>query len=444
MSIEQFLKNKNILVFGLGRQGGGIGDANYLARHGYIVRVIDRYTLNELDIAPSMLEPNIELSLGSEKQSDVDWADIIIQNPGVPDNHPLVLYAKEQYKQVVSAIALFVQFSPIPTIGITGTRGKTTTTMLIYDILNYIYPDQIILGGNLPGTSGLDLFDRCENKKYAVLELSSFQLHSFHHQQISPNYSVVTNLYPDHLNRYSTMDEYLLDKTAIVRYQKKPGFVVYNQENEGSIKIANYANVTKLPYQVSDTANITTLLPGKHNLSNIAAAYRLATALNLESKKVLLAISQFKGVNYRQQLIATLNGVRYINDTTATTPIASVIALKAQTSPTILICGGESKNLPEEILLTEIKNNPHLAHLIVLGSHNLTGFVESLQELVPQKLAGQVNSMEAAVNLAAKLAKPNYTVLLSPGFASFDLFKNEFDRGDQFNHYVSLLAQQKK
>jgi UDP-N-acetylmuramoylalanine--D-glutamate ligase len=248
MTINDYLKDKKILVFGIGRQGGGLGDANYLANNGYQVRATDMLTRDELSHSDSDYAPNLELSLGGHLESDIDWCDLVLKNPGVPDDHPLILRAKSKGVAVVTSIALFTKYSPIKTIGITGTRGKTTTTTLIYNILNAAYPNQVLLGGNLPGHSGLSLFEECDNKRYAILELSSFQLHSFHDLRVSPTYSVVTNLYPDHLNRYPDMDSYRHDKEAIVLYQASPGFTVYNSENEGSVQIADISPVTKYPY----------------------------------------------------------------------------------------------------------------------------------------------------------------------------------------------------
>lgn len=439
MTIHDFLKNKKILVFGLGRQGGGLGDANYLAQHGYRVRATDLLTLDTLGIAPAALHPGVELSLGGHTQADIDWADLILKNPAVPDEHPLVQRAQAQNKIVATAIALFVKFSPIPTIGITGTRGKTTTTHLIYQILNHAYPDSILLGGNLPDTSGLALFDLLEGKKFAVLELSSFQLHSFHDLAVSPTYSVITNLYPDHLNRYSNMESYRLDKEAIVAYQVPPGFTVYNQENEGSRQIAMRSPVDQHPANSSMASAYSTRLPGEHNLSNLALALTLCHKLGIPESHLKEAVSKFGGVPFRLELIRTHRGIKYVNDTTATTPTAALAALRATSTPTILICGGESKNLPQTEFIDEINNNERVKKVILLGSRRLPEFVNALKAAHPPKIVGQVDSMQEAVALAQTLAQAGDTVLLSPGFASFDLFQNEFDRGRQFNDCVRSL-----
>ena len=284
------------------------------------------------------------------------------------------------------------------------------------------------------------LFDQSVGKEYAVLELSSFQLHSFHDLQVSPVYAVVTNLYPDHLNRYADMDSYAADKTAIVKYQKAPGFTVFNQDNEGSVLIASHTSVTKHPYSSTLATNYPTSLLGEHNTSNIAGAITLCQKLGINDEVIRRTVADFKGVPYRLELVRMIGGINFINDTTATTPVAAVIALRAIKGNIILICGGESKKLPHSEFVGEIINNDHVKKVIFLGSHNIPEFTEAIKSGAPAKLAGQVDSMAEAVTLARSLSVAGDTVLLSPGFASFDLFKNEFDRGDQFNDLVRALS----
>lgn len=439
MTIHSLLNNQNILLFGLGRQGGGAGDLAYLTRHGYRVRVSDQQTAKELGIDESTLPKNAEYHLGQQTQADIDWADLIILNPGVSDSHPLILSAREAGKLCVTSIALFVAYANLPCIGITGTRGKTTTTTLLYSILNEMYPDQIILGGNIPGTSGLSLFDQSQGKRFAVLELSSFQLHSFHALKISPRYAIITNLYPDHLNRYASLAEYQSDKEAIARYMAPDHLVVYNAENSGAVAIASTSPAKRLPYKAELAASYSTQLPGLHNQSNIAGAVTLARELGCREKEISRAVAQFAVVPYRLQTVAQIAGVNYVNDTTATTPVATLTALAAQTQPVILICGGESKKLPQEQLIKEITKNKHVKNIIFLGSRHIPEFTEALSASVPNKILGQVDSMTEAVRLAHSVANSGDTVLLSPAFASFDLFKNEFDRGEQFNLAVAAL-----
>ena len=400
-------KDKKVLVFGLGRQGGGSGDAKWLKQHGAIVKISDK----DLSLCPE-----------GQTKEQIDWAEIIIKNPGVSDDHELIIYAKSKGIPVFTSIALFVKNSPIKTIGVTGTRGKSTTVALITAILEKAYPGQILSGGNIPGTSCLSLFDQVDGKKYAVLELSSFQLHNFHDLQISPNYALLTNIYPDHLNRYPDMASYIKDKQAIYLYQK-PGDYYFEYPKAQA---------------VSDWE---TSLPGIHNRQNIAGAWNLLSHLGISESTARQVVAEFSGLPFRLETIATIAGVTYINDTTATTPTAAAKALEAASAPTIWITGGDTKRLPFDQLLAEVEHNPHLKKIVILGSKNIPDYTKALAQLAGDKILGTVPAMSDAVKLARDSAEPGDVILLSPGFASFDLFQNEFDRGRQFNQVVQSYAQ---
>lgn len=416
---------KKVLVFGLGRQGGGVGDAAWLKKHGAIVRLSDK---------------DQELVSEGQTQEQIEWADIIIKNPGVRDDNELILSAKSMGKEVYTSIALFVKYSGIKTIGVTGTRGKSTTVALIGDLLDAAYPGKVIRGGNIAGTSCLDLFDQLEGISYAVLELSSFQLHNFHELRVSPNIAVVTNLYPDHLNRYSSIDEYRLDKEAICKYQTKRDICIYNSQNLGAQEIARVSKAKQIPFSGAECQSWLTTLPGDHNKENIAAMTAVAKALGIKESIAKQVVADFTGVPFRQEVIATIHGVTYINDTTSTTPTAARIALLASSTPTIWITGGDTKNLPFEDLIAEANKCLLLKKIVILGSKNIPDYVSALKAVLGDKIVGTANSMKSAVELANSVAETGDSILLSPGFASFDLFKNEFDRGHQFNDIVKSYA----
>jgi UDP-N-acetylmuramoylalanine--D-glutamate ligase len=439
MTIQQYLTNKKILVFGLGRQGGGQGDVAYLSKHGFAVRVSDEQTLTQLGLTSDQLISSVEYHLGDQTLEDIEWSDLIIKNPGVPDDHPLIAKAKELGKTIVSSVALFVKYSPCTTVGITGTRGKSTTTELIYQVLDHHFPGLVIKGGNIPGTSGLSLFDLVQDKKFAVLELSSFQLHSFHDMQVSPKIAVVTNIYPDHLNRYGGMKEYVHDKAAIIAYQKLGDFATINADNEEARAMGQSLENTPSYFSATDIKDWQLTIPGEHNRQNVAAMWSVVKYLGISESEAQAAIQDFTGIPFRQEKIGVVGGVTYINDTTATTPVAATFALRAQTCPFILICGGATKNLPLDIFLDEIKSNILLKKIILLGSHNIPEFTTPLNAFAKDKIIAQVDSMKEAVIQAHAYALPGEVVLLSPGFVSFDLFQNEFDRGRKFNDCVKSL-----
>ena len=439
MNIAEYFAGKKILVFGLGRQGGGVGDANWLASHGFVVKATDQQSAAQLGLKPDSLQSDTLLSLGSHNPADIDWADLILKNPAVPDDHPLILQARAAGKPGITSIALYVKYASIPVIGVTGTRGKSTTTALIAALLKQAYPGQIITGGNIPGTSGLALFDQEKGKKYAVLELSSFQLHNFHDLHVSPGIAVITNLYPDHLNRYPDMDTYQHDKEAIVAYQNPSDVTLFNHDNPGALVISRISTGQTRSYSASSVDGWETPLPGLHNRENIAAMLGVGRTLGISESMCKQVVQSFHGLPFRQELVSTINNIGYINDTTATTPVAAIKAIQAQTSPFILICGGESKNLPYTELSELISKNDLVKGIVILGGRHLTDFVTRLKTHASPKILGQVDTMQAAVNLATRHAASGENVLLSPGFASFDLFQNEFDRGRQFNDYVKTL-----
>lgn len=419
------ISGKRVLVFGVGRQGGGKGDAEWLQRHGANVRLSDK----DLTLVPE-----------GQTEEQIDWSEIIIKNPGVSDDHELIVYAKSKGIPVYTSIALFVKYGGIKTVGITGTRGKSTTVALITALLDSAFPGKVISGGNIAGTSGLALFDKVKDKTFAVLELSSFQLHNFHDLKVSPNISVITNLYPDHLNRYGSMADYEYDKKAICAYQNQDDICLYNEDNPGAVAIAQISSGQKIGYSAKNVKDWETSLPGNHNLENIAAMAAVGSVLRIAedfSKKV---VSEFVGLPFRQELIATISGVRYVNDTTSTTPTAAIKALQASTTPIVWITGGDSKKLPYDQLIEEVRSNSQLQKIIILGSKNIPDYVDSLEGVASQKIVGTTTSMDEALDLARSVSRPGDTILLSPGFSSFDLFQNEFDRGRKFNEVVNRYA----
>ncbi|MFZ2199502.1 MAG: UDP-N-acetylmuramoyl-L-alanine--D-glutamate ligase [Microgenomates group bacterium] len=425
-NFESVIAGKKVLIFGLGRQGGGSGDAEWLKQHGAIVKLSDK----DLTLVPE-----------GQNSSQIDWADIIIKNPGVPDSHELINYAKSLNKPVLTSIAVFVKYAQVTTIGVTGTRGKSTTVALITALIEKAFPGQVISGGNIAGTSCLSLFDKQSGKKYAVLELSSFQLHNFHELRVSPNIAVITNLYPDHLNRYTSMEEYQHDKEAICLYQQRSDHCFFNEQNPGSVSISRVTKAQRLAYRSSDCLTWQTSLPGLHNKENIAAMWAVGHELEMGESLARDVAASFSGVPYRQEVIAKIGEITYINDTTATTPTASIKALEAAVCPTIWITGGDTKNLPFAELLKTVKTCKSLKNIIILGSKNIPDYVNALKERVGDKIIGNAMSMKEALDMARSIASPGDAILLSPGFASFDLFKNEFDRGNQFNDLVKSYAQ---
>lgn len=439
-NFTSFVKGKKVLVFGLGLQGGGVGDALYLHEKGAIVHITDLKSKKELSSSLAKLPPQITLTLGGHEDSDIEWADLVIKNPGVPDSVPQLALAQKLRKSVYTSIALVIEAASDQVIGITGTRGKSTTTELIYQALSQAFPGQVIKGGNVPGTSGLSLLEEIKTHKYLVLELSSFQLAGLHALQVSPKYAVLTNIYPDHLNRYPDMQAYKYDKTAIFAYQTSQDLLFVNGDNREVLQLVKHAPSKQIVFRKEDLPSSWQLqLPGEHNRENVAALLSLAKQLALPVDPLRHLVENFRGLPFRLELIREFQGVKYYNDTTSTTPTATIKAIEALPGPLVLIIGGPSKNLPFDKLVSLLRDSPKVTILVLLGGDSNKDFLQALHTHCEAKLGAHAHSMPEAVRAAWKLAQPGSTVLLSPGFFSFDLFENEFDRGRQFNQAVKKL-----
>lgn len=437
MTIQELFQNKRVLIFGLGLQGGGVADALTALSFGAEVRVTDLKLADQLVTSLKQLPANISLTLGEHREEDIRWADLILVNPAVPFENPYLQLAQRLGKSVYGSAALYLKFTSLPVIGITGTRGKSTTTNLIYQILNQAYPNQVLLGGNIPGKSPLQLLHQEEAKKYVVLELSSFQLHYCHALKVSPHLAVVTNIYPDHLNRYPSMEAYIQDKLALVQYQTSQDYAILNQNDP---QAPLFAQATQAQIRYFDYSSLSTPLIGQHNRANIAAATMVAEILAVPPNLTKQAVANFTGLPFRLERVGEKRGVTFINDTTSTTPIATITAIKALAQqPLVLIVGGSDKGLPFDQLVDLICRQSNLKKVVILGSFQNQAFVDALKAHCPAKIVAQVKNMSSAVNQAVAVAQPGDVVLLSPGFASFDLFKNEFDRGKQFNEAVQNL-----
>ena len=418
MFVNSF-KNKKVVVMGLGLIGGGVGVAKFFAKQGTKLLVTDLRTRQELKPSLEKLKGlPIRFVLGKHRKEDFINTDLIIKNPAVPQNSPYLKIAKKHNVAVKTDISIFFDLCKGTIIGVTGTKGKSTTATLIYKFLKTKYPDTV-LAGNI-GLTPLEVLSKIKKETKVVLELSSFELEDL---KKSPHIAVITTLFPDHLNRYKNFDDYVEAKKPIFKYQKKNDILVLNADNQ---KVKELSSQTKSKvYFFSDN-------------SKSAAALKVAKLLSVSDGQIKKVLSEFKGLANRQEFIAEKRGVKYFNDTTATTPQSVIMAIKDfkrkfPKSHLILIAGGQDKELSYKELAKEIKKN--VAHLILLpgtASNKLKKELSSFKRsLAP--------SMKQAVKKAESLAQKGDIVLLSPGAASFNLFKNEFDRGKQFVQAVKKL-----
>lgn len=428
---------------GLGLQGGGVGTANFLAEIGCRVTVTDLKSAGALAPSLNQLHRSIKLVLGRHQDKDFKTADVIIKNPDVLADSPFLAIARQHQRPIKMATSLFAVYCSAPIIGITGTRGKSTTSQLIFNVCQQA-GKKVVLGGNVRGIATLPFLKTSKSLDYAVLELSSWELSGFHQEKISPQLAVFTNIYPDHLNRYQSMADYLADKTAIFKYQSKNDHLIINQDDPVLCRLAPSVKAKITYFNYTDwQANWPLKLAGRHNRANAAAALQAALVLGVDQQSAQTTIGQFAGLAYRLEHRATIAGVDFINDTTSTTPAAAEAALQTFDQPIVLLAGGASKKLPLAAFAKMIRQKTKA--VVLLDGSATDELVDLIKKFGgSKKIAGRFNNFAQAVTAAYDLSAPGDVVLLSPGCASFGMFKNEFDRGDQFNQIVSRLADEEK
>ncbi len=423
---------KKVLIMGLGLLGGGVGAARFFVEQDAAVTVTDLRP--ESQLRPSLEKLSglpIRFVLGKHRQEDIVSADLVLRNPAVPSDSPYLTLARKRGIPVEMEAALFVKLvGRRDVIGVTGTRGKTTTTMMIADIFR-MSGRNVAVGGNVSGVSTLSLLPSITTETVVVLELSSWQLQGFDEAHISPDYAVITNIFPDHLNRYRSMEAYVEDKRAIFRYQDQHGHLFVNSDNEYTPLFVSEAHGAVHRFSAQDCP-VELSLVGDHNRANAAAASAVARVLDVPESATNAALASFDGVPYRMQEIAVVDDVSYVNDTTSTMPEATMAALASISSPIILIAGGADKGLAYGNLGDLIDRR---VKYVVLLEGSGTGKLESAIKR-REKILGKVSSMKEAVSLAREHVESGDVVLLSPAFASFGLFQHEFERGDQFNRAV--------
>jgi len=413
--MKKLFKNKKVLIMGLGLHGGGVGVVKFFCKNGAKVTITDLKTKNELKESISKLKNyKINYVLGKHREKDFINSDLIIKNPDVRRDSYYLKIAQKHNILIETDITLFFKLCKSKIIGITGTKGKSTAATLIYQFLKEKYP--VILAGNI-GVSPLSILSKTKKETLVVLELSSFELEDL---KQSPQIAIITNLFPDHLNRYKSFKDYVNSKKAIFKYQTKDDVLFLNYDDPLVRNLKKEAKGKVYFYKGN----------------SIDAAIAVAKYFKIPKKNIKKVLSNFKGIPHRQQFIGIKRGVKYFNDSAATNPESVILAIKNlknkfKKSKIILIAGGVDKNLNYSNLVSEINKN--ISDLILFPGSASLKIKKELKKEINLFLA---NSMEEAVKKASSVAKKGDIVLLSPGAASFNLFKNEFDRGDQFIKYV--------
>jgi UDP-N-acetylmuramoylalanine--D-glutamate ligase len=451
MKISDF-KNKKVTVMGLGLVGGGVGVVKFLVKVGAKVLITDLKTKKQLESSLKKIRRlPVKLVLGKHRPQDFINTDLVIRNPGVPDDSSYLKIAEKNGVPIDNDVGIFFELCPASIIGVTGTKGKSTVVTLIHQFLKSKYPD-VILAGNI-GTSPLESLKRInKGSKKVVLELSSWQLEGLKNHKMSPQVALITNIYPEHLNRYKSLSAYINAKKIIFLFQKRGDHLFLNYDDKIVRRFSKKANSKvyffsekKIPKDLKKIIE-GLKIRGEHNISNVLAAISVANLYKVPFKNIRRVLGKFRWLPGREEFIAEIKGVKYFNDTTATMPDAAIFAIKTLSrefprAKIILIAGGQDKNLDYKKLTKEIKKN--VRYLILFSGNASAKIKKGIRSLKISKktfsIFPNINSMERAVKLASQLANRRDIVLLSPAAASFNLFKNEFDRGEQFNKFVKKL-----
>ena len=443
--------NKHIAILGAGESG--VGAAILSKKMGWNVFVSDFGKIKDA-FKTELIENQLEWEEENHSEERILQADLVIKSPGIPEKAPLILKLRERGVKIISEIEFASYYSNAKTICITGSNGKTTTTMLLYHILK-----KAKLNVGLAGNVGKSYAKQVAENTFDwyVLELSSFQLDDMH--TFKADIAILTNISPDHLDRYAyNMQNYVDSKFRILQNQTENDWFIYNYDDpiiqaeiakksisaklapfslKEEMKIGGHANKEQLTININEqfTMSIHDLaLKGRHNAQNSLASGIASRILEIRKEVVRESLEDFVNVEHRLEFVAKVHGIEFINDSKATNVNSTWYALETMDKPTVWIVGGVDKGNDYSELLDLVKDK--VKAIICLGLDNqklletFSGAVETIVE---------ARSAMEAVAYGYRLAKKDETVLLSPACASFDLFDNYEDRGNQFKEAVRSL-----
>ena len=442
--LESF-KDKKIAVLGLGVSNRPL--VRLLLEAGCAVTGCDRTPREKLDQEVLDLEAlGCSLRLGESYLDGVE-ADLLFRTPGMHPGHPAIEALRSRGAEVTSEMEVFFEVCPCATLAVTGSDGKTTTTTLVSEMLK-AGGKKVWLGGNI-GTPLLPLARQMEPEDFAVVELSSFQLMDMVR---SPRRALITNLSPNHLDVHKDMEEYVEAKKNIYRFQGEEDLLVVNADNEltaplrgpgetrtfsrqgrGHVEIRSGV-IFRGEQEVLPVADI--LLPGVHNVENYMAAIALVEGLTSD-EAIRTVAKNFGGVEHRIELVRVKDGVRFYNDSIASSPSRTIAGLRSFPEKVILIAGGYDKHIPYDVLGPEIC--AHVKKLFLCGATGpkIRAAVEAVPGEKPE--IQECADLEAATRAAATVAQRGDVVIMSPASASFDAFKNFMIRGEFFKRIVKEL-----
>jgi UDP-N-acetylmuramoylalanine--D-glutamate ligase len=461
-----------VLVMGLGSFGGGLGVVRHLIEQGAQVTITDTRPAEKLQESIKELQkfPELTFRLGGHSDADFQQSDLIVVNPAVRPDNPYLQMARSAGVPLTSEMNLFWQWNPAPVVAVTGSNGKSTTTALIASILRAT-GRTTWLGGNI-GVSLLPQVHQIRSSDVVVLELSSFQLTDLDRLQVSPAVSVVTNFAPNHLDWHPSLDHYRWAKQTILRWQSAADVAILNSD-DADVRDWDSAG-RKLTFGLEEVAqdregifadgqgnavvrwrdrheNLPLSewlrLPGRHNLSNALAATCAGLILGADRESIRRGIENYTPLPHRLQRVGEVGGRQFYNDSLATTPESTIVALEAFQAPILLMAGGYDKHVDLSQMASSIlarakgvalmgQTAPILRSLI--GGGTGTGGESQCQ------VSPELTSFRQAFDWVWEHSTPGDVILLSPGCASYDWFRNFADRGDQFMQMVSELLNDPK
>lgn len=410
-------KGKNIAIIGAGVEG--LDAQKFLKNKGAKVTILDQ-------------------KQGDNYLGNLENYDIIVRSPGVYPYKKELVNAQKNGIRITTPTHIFFDEFKGQIIGVTGTKGKGTTSTLIYKILKNAGLD-VYLGGNI-GKPLLTLSSSLNTNSYVVMEMSSFQLIDL---PVSPNIAVVLNITSDHMDWHKSQKEYLAAKKNITKYQTQSDWAVINKEYKNSLSFSKNTKANIIYFSkksLEEEFKKSLILRGEHNLENIAASVAVAKILNIDKKIILNTVRNFKGLEHRLEFVKEVGGVKFYNDSFATGPQPTMAAIKSFTEDETLILGGSDKGLDYKELGDVINNSKNIKNVILIGTtaKKIVRFLKKNLEFGIWNL--EFASMETIVNKAYQLSKHGSVVILSPASASFDMFKNYKDRGHQFVKAVKNLS----
>jgi len=456
---------KKVIVIGAARQGTAL--SRYLASKGAQVILTDMHSLDDLPAnLPDLEKLGIQLRLGGHPLELLEGADLVCVSGGVPLTIPFIQAAMQRGIPLSNDSQIFLEACPAQVIGITGSSGKTTTTALVGLMAQKYFEmkqngHRAWVGGNI-GNPLIEQVDQIDEDDLVVLELSSFQLELMTR---SPQIAAILNITPNHLDRHGSMQAYIAAKSRILRSQHAGDVAILNRDDPGSWSLAEHlkSDLISFGFQKPDSKQNGTYiykdaiwlqlgreslkmlplewiqLPGRHNIANVLAACAIAAAASLALPAIQTAIEEFTGIPHRLEFIRNINGADWYNDSIATAPERTMAAIEAFEGPLVLLLGGRDKNLPWDDLAQLI--HQRVRAVVLFGE--AAGLIEKALGAVKKgetlQVISRCNTLEEAVQAAAKLAQPGDTVLLSPGCTSFDAFKDFEERGEYFRKLVNAL-----